>query len=137
MLCEAQNGNDTIRLQYAAVTGDIAGGIGNDNFILAAGGTGSVKDVYGDNLDRTDNGNDVFQLLGATAVNVYGVGGNDTINLDGSALTGSIFGDNGNDTINLTSGCAVSVNGGNQNDIVNAFSSFDLTQLTGIDGSAD
>lgn len=133
-------GNDEINLLgTAGGTYSVFGGAGNDNIGGAGAGAGTVGDgsvVYGglgnDIINLT-----IAQADGA--ISVYGGNGQadaadgaDTITVALTAdQTAEIFGNGGNDTINVSGAGTATVFGGAGNDIVNVGSGFGAHVITG------
>ncbi len=108
----AVDGNPHIYVQGTTVGGNVFGGgkmanlTGGVDIEVTAGGV--QGDIYGGGAladTNTEGGNTVINLLGGTVYNVFGgglgdantaahVGGDVTVTLDGSAVTGTIFGCN-------------------------------------------
>ena len=99
---------------------DLVGGIGNDSFVLAAGGSATnIDGGAGVNTLTGDNTGDTFNITGANAGNITGLvtsfsniqdlvggAGNDSFTLASGVLTfnGSITGGGGVDTLAVTDG---------------------------------
>jgi len=135
-------GLDSIYLGTTTV-GSVAGGSGNDT-IRFTGAVGGASTIFGDSLsvsEATTDGSDVISLSAAamaSAVSVYGGGGNDTIGLGALNSSTLISGGGGNDVIGntalaITTGATIS--GGDGNDSINVVTLASGSEITGGSGN--
>ena len=146
-------GNDTFNIN-AALTGMVSGGDGADTFnlertmpLVDAVLTGAISGGAGANIYNLNSGgsltggiiagddNEMFNVNADYMLDLDGLGGNDTFNVN-AALTGRVIGGPGNNIYNLNSGGSLTgITAGDDNEMfnVNAAYTLDLDGLGGND----